>query len=151
MSKQGKSASRMKKSTVLLTIVIVIILIVASAMVFTSLLKPAQANVYSVTTDKDLYHSNDVMMMKIAVNSTGFTTDTSLKIEGITDSYGQTRLSHIMRANLTPGPNIFLYDYHLPTCSKCSGLDPGTYPLNITLEKNGTIISNMSITVNLEQ
>jgi hypothetical protein len=141
----------MQKNTLFLVAVVVVILIVASAMVLTSLSKPATANVFSVTTDKELYHSNDVMMMKILVNSTGFTTDTSLKIEGITDSYGQTRLSHIMRANLTPGPNIFLYDYHLPSCSKCSGLNPGIYPLSITLERNGTILSNMSISVNLEQ
>ncbi len=141
----------MQKNTVLLTIVVVVILIAASAMVLSSVFKPASAKVYSVTTDKDLYHSNDVMMMKILVNSTGFTTDTSLKIEGITDTYGQVRLSHIMPANLTPGPNIFLYDYHLPSCSKCSGLDPGNYPINITLERNGTVISNISIAVNLEQ
>jgi len=141
----------MQKNYLILTIVVVVILIAASAMVLTSLFKPASASLYSVTTDKDLYHSNDVMMMKILVNSTGFTTDTSLKIEGITDSYGQTRLSHFMRANLTPGPNIFLYDYHLPSCSKCSGINPGSYPISITLEKNGTMISNMSIAVNLEQ
>lgn len=141
----------MQKNYLILTIVVVVILIAASAMVLTSLFKPASASVYSVITDKDLYHSNDVMMMKILVNSTGFTTDTSLKIEGITDSYGQTRLSHIMRANLSPGPNIFMYDYHLPSCSKCSGINPGSYPISITLEKNGTIISNKSIAVNLEQ
>ena len=141
----------MQKNSVLITLVVVVILIAASAMVLSSVFKPASAKVYSVTTDKDLYHSNDVMMMKILVNSTGFTTDTSLKIEGITDTYGQVRLSHIMPANLTPGPNIFLYDYHLPSCSKCSGLDPGNYPINITLERNGTVISNISIAVNLEQ
>jgi hypothetical protein len=141
----------MQKNSLILTIVVVVIIIAASAMVLTSIFKPATASIYSVTTDRDLYHSNDVMMMKILVNSTGFTTDTSLKIEGITDSYGQTRLSHIMRANLTPGPNIFMYDYHLPSCSKCSGLNPGSYPISVTLDKNGTIISNMSITVNLEQ
>jgi hypothetical protein len=141
----------MQKNTLIFIAVLVVILLAVSAMACTSLFKPASAEVTSVTTDRDLYHSNDVMMMKILVNSTGFTTDTTLKIEGITDTYGQTRLSHIMRANLTPGPNVFLYDYHLPTCSKCSGLDPGNYPLNITLDKNGTIISNMTITVHLEQ
>jgi hypothetical protein len=141
----------MQKNSLILTIVVVVILIALSAMALTSLFKPASANVFSVTTDKDLYHSNDVMMMVILVNSTGFTTDTSLKIEGITDSYGQTRLSHLMPANLTPGSNVFKYDYHLPSCSKCSGLNPGTYPVNVTLEKNGTIISNKEIEVNLEQ
>jgi hypothetical protein len=141
----------MQKSTVIFTIVVVVILIAASVLVITSIFKPPKATVFSVTTDRDLYHSNDVMMMKILVNSTGFTTDTSLKIEGIKDIYGQTRLLHNMRANLTPGPNIFLYDYHLPTCSKCSGLDPGNYSINVTLDKNGTIISNLSTTVHLEQ
>jgi hypothetical protein len=139
----------MQKNTVIFTAVLVVVLIAVSAMACSSL--PASAKVTSVTTDKDLYHSNDVMKMEILVNSTGFTTDTSLKIEGITDTYGQTRLSHIMSANLTPGPNIFLYDYHLPSCSKCSGLDPGNYPINVTLDKNGTIISNLSTTVHLEQ
>jgi hypothetical protein len=141
----------MQKNSLIFTAVLVVILIAVSAMACTSLFKPASAEVTSVTTDRDLYHSNDVMMMKILVNSTGFTTDTSLKIEGIKDTYGQTRLSHIMNANLTPGPNLFLYDYHLPTCSKCSGLDPGNYPIDVTLEKNGTVISNLSITVHLEQ
>ncbi len=141
----------MQKNSLIFTAVLVLILIAVSAMACTSLLNPAGAKVTSVTTDKDLYHSNEVMMMKIIVNSTGSSNDTFLKIEGITDTYGQTRLSHVMPANLTPGPNSFLYDYHLPSCSKCSGLDPGTYPINVTLEKNGTIISNLSIKVNLEQ
>jgi hypothetical protein len=139
----------MQKNFLIFTAVLVVILIAVSAMACSSL--PASAKVTSVTTDKDLYHSNDVMMMKILVNSTGSINDTFLKIEGITDTYGQTRLTHVMPANLTPGPNSFLYDYHLPSCSKCSGLDPGNYPLNITLVKNGTIISNMTITVHLEQ
>ena len=141
----------MQKNTLVLAIIVVVILITASLMGLTSLFRPASATVFSVTTDRDLYHSNDVMMMKILVNSTGFTTDTSLKIEGIKDTYGQTRLSHSMNANLTPGPNVFLYDYHLPSCSKCSGLDPGNYPINVTLVKNGTVISNLSVTVHLEQ
>jgi hypothetical protein len=141
----------MQKNSLIFTAVLVMILIAVSAMACTSIFKPASANVTSVTTDKDLYHSNEVMMVTILVDSAAQTNDTSLKIEGITDTYGQIRLSHIMPANLTPGSNIFHYDYHLPTCSKCSGLDPGTYPINVTLEKNGTIISNLSIKVNLEQ
>jgi len=141
----------MQKNSLIFTAVLVVVLIAVSATACTSLFKPTNAEVTSVTTDKDLYHSNEVMMMKILVNSSGYTNDTSLNLEGITDKFGQTRLSHVMPANLTPGPNVFLYDFHLPTCSKFSGLDPGTYPIDVTLEKNGTVISNMSITVNLEQ
>jgi len=141
----------MQKNSLLFTAVLLVILITVSTTACTSFFTPASVKVTSVTTDKDLYHSNEVMVMKILVNSTGSSNDTFLKIEGITDTYGQTRLFHVMPANLTPGPNNFLYDYHLPACSKCSGLDPGTYPVNVTLEKNGTIISNLSILVNLEQ
>lgn len=141
----------MQKNSLILTAVLVVVLIAVSAMACTSTFKPASAEVTSVTTDKPLYHSNEVMMLKVLVNSTGYTNDTYLKIEGIMDSYGQTRLSHVIQANLTPGTNMFPYDFHLPSCSKCSGLDPGVYPVNVTLAKNGTIISNLSVMVSLEQ
>lgn len=141
----------MQKNTIIITIVIVVIVIAASAMLLAPFFKPAHATVFSVTTDKELYHSNEVMMMKIMVNSSGYTNETNLEIKGIQDSYGQTRLSHVMPANLTPGSNIFVYDYHLPSCSKCAGLNPGKYPVNVTLVKNGTAISNMSVWVDLEQ
>ncbi len=141
----------MQKKSLIFTAVLVVALIAVSSMACTSIFKPASAEVTSVTTDKDLYHSNEVMMMKILVNSTGFNNETSLKIEGIIDTYGQTRLLQVMPANLKPGLNSFTYDYHLPSCSKCSGLNPGNYPINVTLEKNGTVISNLSIHVNLEQ
>ena len=61
------------------------------------------------------------------------------------------RLSHDIPANLSAGPATFIYDYQLPSCSSCAGLDPGTYQVNITLVQNGSIISNMTRTVQIEQ
>jgi hypothetical protein len=112
---------------------------------------PAGATITAVTTDKDLYHSNDVMNIAISVMTAGTMNNTTIRIEGISDRHGRMRLSHEIAANLSTGPATFIYDYQLPSCSSCAGLDPGTYQVNITLVQNGVVISNMTRTVQIEQ
>ena len=141
----------MQKKYLIISIIVAVIVLSVIAFILVTQSRPADIRISSVTTDKNLYHSNEVMMMTIMIISPDFRGDTLVKIEGIQDRHGQTRLSHLIPANLTPGSNVFLYNYNLPACSRCAGLDPGSYPVNVTLEKAGTILSTMSISVNLEQ
>jgi hypothetical protein len=135
-----------------------ILAIVISALILAACLisagctsSPRGATITAVTTDKDLYHSNDIMNIAISVMTAGTMDNTTVRIEGISDRHGRMRLSHEIPANLSTGPATFIYDYQLPSCSSCAGLDPGTYEVNITLVRNGVIISNMTRTVQLEQ
>ena len=112
---------------------------------------PAQTKITAVTTDKDLYHSNEIMKITIAINSAGNLDNATVSIDCIRDQYGMMRITHDMPVNLSPGPNIFFYEYNLPSCSKCSGLGEGTYQVNVTLLRRGVPLSTMTHSVELKQ
>jgi hypothetical protein len=135
----------------ILIIAAVVVLCAVIALILLSTLGPAHAEITSVTTDKDLYHSNEIMNITIMVNSAGNMDNTTARIEGISDENGKMRISHEMPANLSAGPNILFYAYKLPSCSKCAGLDAGTYQVNVTLIRNGSPVSNMTHSFQLEQ
>ena len=136
---------------VLILIVVVVVIAAAALAAIPLLFGPAHAEITSVSTDRDLYHSNEVMHIVIGVNSAGNIGNTSLNINGIIDRNGNTRLTHEIEAPLSPGPAVLTYDYQLPPCSHCAGLDPGMYEFNVTLVHDGVEISRMAHSVDIEQ
>jgi hypothetical protein len=126
-------------------VILAVVILAAIAVILSSLLsEPARAEITAITTDKDLYHSDEVMKITISANATQKMDNTTVRIEGIEDWYGKMHLSHEIPVTLSPGPVVFTYDYKLPSCSKCSGLPYGVYKINVTLIRNGAIISNMT-------
>ncbi|MBP1929754.1 hypothetical protein J2741_002350 [Methanolinea mesophila] len=136
---------------ILILIVVVVIIAAAVLVVVPLLFGPASAEITSVSTDRDLYHSNEVMHIMIGVNAAGNLENTTMSISGIVDSHGNNRLSHEMAVPLSPGPAVLTYDYQLPPCSHCAGLDPGPYEFNVTLLHDGIEISRMAHSVDIEQ
>jgi hypothetical protein len=130
-----------------LVLVVVAIIVIAYPLFFV----PASADIMSVSTDRPLYHSNEIMHISVDVTSSGTMNNTTLLITGIKDVYGDTRLMHTISANLTPGTNTLSYDYQLPPCSHCAGLDPGDYQFNVTLERDGAILGYTNHTIRIEQ
>lgn len=112
---------------------------------------PSSAEITAVTTDKDLYHSNDVMKITVLVRSQGDMTNTTLVLSGIRDRHGSPHLNREIPLHLSPGPNTLAYDHKLPACSSCSGLSPGTYTIEASLVRDGGIIANMTHAFSLEQ
>ncbi len=141
----------MRRGMLIVAIVVAAILVVAVAAILVSSLTPAHAEITAVSTDKDLYHSKEIMKIAVMVRSSGQVDNTTVKIEGIEDKYGKLRLSSEIPANITSDQTMVTYDYELPSCSKCAGLEPGSYQFNVTLEKNGMPISNATHTVQIEQ
>ncbi|NTW93024.1 MAG: hypothetical protein HGA40_06250 [Methanoregulaceae archaeon] len=129
---------------VLMVAVLVVALVVLSGAI-------AHADILSVTTDNDLYHSNNVMKITVTVTSSGKINNAVVNITGITDRYGDDKLVHVMPVNLSPGTNTLTYNHQLPSCSHCSGLDPGTYSFNITLERDGMIMDQANHSIRIEQ
>ncbi len=105
----------------------------------------------SVATDKDLYHSNEVMQITIVVESPGAASNASVVINGIQDINGRNRLDLNMTTSLLRGPNTLTYPYQLPSCSHCAGLDPGDYQFNVTVLENGMSSKKVNHTVRIEQ
>lgn len=129
---------------VLMVAVLVVALVVLSGAL-------AHADILSVTTDNDLYHSNNVMKITVTVTSSGKINNAVVNITGITDRYGDDKLVHVMPVNLSPGTNTLTYNHQLPSCSHCSGLDPGTYSFNVTLERDGMIMDQVNHSIRIEQ
>ena len=136
----------------LLIIALVGIVAVALVLVIYPLMfGPSSAEITAVTTDKDLYHSNEIMKITVLVRSQGDMTNTTLVLSGIRDRHGDAHLEREIPLALSPGPNTLVYDHKLPACSSCSGLLPGTYEVEASLVRDGGIISNMTHAFSLEQ
>jgi hypothetical protein len=80
------------------------VLVVAVIVVILSLhpAGPALPTITAVITNKDLYHSNEVMKIAIFLNSSQKTDDTTVRIMGIQDQFGRMRLSHTIPGQHLP-------------------------------------------------
>jgi len=130
---------------------IAIIMVIIAACVVPGCLGPGTAHITSVTTDKDLYHSKEIMNITVLASSQGDMSNTTLRLRGIQDRHGDFQLDLESPVNLSPGLNTLVYDHQLPSCSSCSGLSAGTYQIEVELIHNGMVISNMTHSIQLEQ
>jgi hypothetical protein len=142
----------MRKDQLILVLVgIVVIVLLIAAIAFPLYAGTANAEISSVSTDKDLYHSNEVMKIVISLSSPGEGQNTSVIIRGIEDRNGKMRLEQTLAVPASPGPAILMYDYNLPSCSHCAGLDEGTYQFDVALVKEGVVLSNKTHSVQIAQ
>jgi hypothetical protein len=142
----------MKYSVIIATVVIIAFVALASGIAFSGLLtQDSVSAIDSVTiaTDKDTYHSKDVMKITIGITASGHIKNVLLKVEGITDRYGRMRLSEGRVVDLTAGPNTITVGYTLPVCSVCAGLSPGTYGINASLIKDNVTLSTATHSISI--
>jgi hypothetical protein len=130
---------------------IAIILVIIATCTVPGCLGPGTARITSVTTDKDLYHSKEIMNITILANSQGDMSNSTIRLYGIQDRHGDFQLDQESSVNLSPGLNTLAYDHQLPSCSSYSGLSAGTYQIEVELIHNGMIVSNMTHSIQLEQ
>jgi len=136
----------------ILIIALIVVIIAAGAVIgYTYFLGPGTAQITNVSTDKSLYHSKEIMNITVIASSRGDMSNTTLKLTGIQNRYGEAQLEDEIPVNLTPGRNILKYDHKLPTCSSCSGLSAGTYEIDVALVKDGNVIANTTYSIDLEQ
>jgi hypothetical protein len=112
---------------------------------------PVNAGIVNVTTDKGLYHSNEVMTITVTITSSGNLTNATIKFDGLRDHYGRERLSHDLTTDLPTGEINLTYDYNLPSCSICAGLSPGMYSFKVSLIHDNSVLSNMTHSIRIEQ
>lgn len=140
----------MRRNTLILIVALVIV--AASGIVLAAFFfGPASASITSVTTDKDLYHSKETMKITVSLGSQGNMGNTTLRFLGLQDRHGAYQLDQEIPIVLSPGPNTVIYTHPLPSCSSCSGLTAGNYPIEVSLSRDGVPVSNMTHTIQLEQ
>lgn len=136
---------------ILLFVLVLVLVAVAGMIIYPLYFGPAGASITSISTDKDLYHSKEVMKIVISLGVQGEMGNATLQLQGMQDKHGGYQLMHEIPVTLSPGPHTIMYDHHLPACSSCSGLAAGTYLIDAYLMQNGIVISNLSHSIRLEQ
>lgn len=139
------------RRNVLILAVLVVILLAGAVIIYPFLFGPGSGSIRSVITDKDLYHSKEIMGITVSVSSQGNMANSTLIFRGLKDRHGEFQLDEEIPVNLSPGPNMLVYEHQLPSCSSCSGLSAGTYQIEVALAHNGIVISNMTRSIDLEQ
>ncbi len=102
-----------------------------------------------LSTDKNVYHSNEIMNITIDIQSNTDTKNMTLRIYGIYS--GKNRLERTKTITLKKGANTESITYKTPRCTGCAGIRPGTYKVNAQLKYNNTLLVNTSNDIDIAQ
>ncbi|MBD3248905.1 hypothetical protein GF336_02560 [Candidatus Woesearchaeota archaeon] len=103
----------------------------------------------TLSTDKNLYHSDELMNITASIQSNIESENLILRIYGIYS--GRNRLDSSKTINLKKGMNMESIQYKTPRCTGCAGIRPGTYQINAQLKYNNTLIANASKDIDIAQ
>ena len=103
----------------------------------------------SLNTDKELYHSGEMIHIAFNINSQTVLNNVSIRFYGI---YSRIyRLDQTKIVDLIMGENTITLDYQAPRCYGCSGISPGTYQITADVIYNNEILTNNSISIEIRQ
>ena len=94
-----------------------------------------------ITSDKEVYYPGDPMIISLSMESASDLNGVEIMVEGIKDSRGINKISRSFEKNLTKTDNNITIEYVTPSCSKCTGIYPGTYFIDATVAYDDMIIN----------
>jgi len=110
--------------------------------------------IVSLSTDKDIYHSNENVEIVLAVYSPDDTNDMLIKVSGVKSRKGIYFVSLSNKTNLIAGDNKITFTQKLPACSGCAGISTGTYFINVSVAYDDEVVNathSIAITSNPNQ
>jgi len=105
----------------------------------TAVLNEPDVSGIEMRTDKDIYHSNELMKVEVEIDSENELDNCQLAVYGI-EVRGKPKMYHVVPMNLTVGSNLVMYGYKMPACNKCAGVNPGNYSIHAELYYNNTLV-----------
>jgi cytochrome c biogenesis protein CcdA len=85
-----------------------------------------------LTTEREIYHSNETLKVHIDFNATQDGT-AQIAVSGIRNDFGRALINGSRDEILTKGQNVFDFEFSTPSCEACSALSPGEYAINATV------------------
>jgi cytochrome c biogenesis protein CcdA len=89
-----------------------------------------------VTTEKEIYNSNETLKVRIDFNATQEGT-AQITVSGIRNEFGRALINGSRDEILKKGQNVFDLEFSTPSCEACSALSPGVYAINATVTTGG--------------
>jgi len=103
------------------------------------------------SADKNVYRSSEEMELKAASATNAQIENLTVKVYGIKDSGGRYRVNGERLVNVDPPGKTETFTFRMPSCYGCAGVSAGEYAVVMEIEKNGTMISNTSVIINLQK
>jgi rhodanese-related sulfurtransferase len=136
----------MKKEVVVLTVVVLL-----SAFAGAGMLQPACAStppasahngikILSFSTDKDVYSANEEMTVFLSMYSPENMSNVLVSVLGVRSNKGVNYVNFVSETNLTVGENKLTFTKKLPSCSRCAGIDQGTYFINLGIAYDEEVV-----------
>lgn len=127
------------------------LILIISVITFSGCLESSTLeNIFIISTDKEVYHSNETLKVHIEFNSTK-EVKANIQVSGINNLFGRAMLTETRESILKKGDNSFDFEFKTPSCEECSAVTPGSHYINATIsigEKN--YVSNTKITLERE-
>lgn len=97
--------------------------------------------IVSLSTDKDIYHSNEEMGIVLSVYSPENISDVLIKVSGVKSKKGVYYVSYSSKQNLIAGENNIAFNKTLPSCPKCAGISQGTYVIDASVTYDDEVVT----------
>lgn len=115
----------------------------------TAQLETSSIDEITLSTDKELYHSGEIIHITAGINSPAEIENVTIRFYGIYS--GRYRLDQTKVVDLHEGENNVTLDYNAPRCYGCSGISPGTYQISTDVIFNGGSMLNSTVDVEIRQ
>lgn len=103
----------------------------------------------NLNTDKELYHSNEVMKIKLDFRSSEDMGTAAVNVYGIYAARNRMDLSG--NVNIISGDNEVYFEFTTPSCNSCSGISPGNYTITAEIIKDRIIIAKAEKIIEVQQ
>jgi len=97
--------------------------------------------IVTFSTDKDVYTAREEMAVFLSVYSPENISDVFIKVSGVKSTKGVYYVSYSSEQNLTAGENNITFTKKLPSCSRCAGIDQGTYFINASVTYDDEVVT----------
>lgn len=103
-----------------------------------------------IITDKPIYKSGEIMHMTIEIDSRDSSVGLNLAVYGLYVR-GKPLIYSVAQLNITEGKTMARYDFKMPTCNRCAGINPGNYTINAELYYANQMLASGKEKVGLKQ
>ncbi|RCV63906.1 Rhodanese-related sulfurtransferase [Methanophagales archaeon] len=100
-----------------------------------------EIKIVALSTDKDVYQEKEEMDIFLSVYAPEEISDVVIGISGVKSKKGVYFVSLSNKTDLKAGDNEMTFTKKLPSCSRCAGIDLGTYTLNASIVHDDVVVN----------
>ena len=135
----------MKKELFVLTVVVLLLAFAGASMQTACASTPSASadtgiKIVSFSTDKDIYSANEEMTVFLSVYSPENISNALIGVLGVRSNKGIDYVNVVGETDLIAGEKKMTFTKRLPSCSRCAGIEQGTYFINVSVAYDEEVV-----------